>query len=637
MSIRPQYCKVPPEKRFLTSKTRIKTENPIFIDILKKVLVEDNDPFVPEVRFNKGIPSCIRDKVCSEFGIDFSESDEAFVIDAEDGINIYSESERGLLYGCITLAQLTEKGAVDCVLAYDYPLVPVRGIKIYLPAPDDIDFFKQLIEMACYYKYNTVMIEVGGAMEYKRHPEINEGWVEYSRFMNEYSDKTKVIQTQTFDWKKNSIHTENGGGLYLSQETVRELVAYCKERMMNVIPEMPSLSHCDYLLTRHPELAERQDDPYPDTYCPSNPDTYKLLFDVLEEVIEVFEPTEMNIGHDEFYSIGVCEKCREKSAPEIFVDDVLKIKEFLDKHGVKTIIWGEKLLNAYHRGYGPCGGAEYYYKSPKTGEPTHKIPATYTAIEFFPKDVKILNWYWSIDKDYDEVYLKHDLEFIYGNFRGPEFPDWNKRIVRSRLGAIMSNWSALKEDNLQRNGFLYNLVYSYRMFWDKEFENRTYEQLRDEAFRELFRYKYGKALDEAAGKAAAGKADLIEITHTTDKRIEYRSFVDGTFIDMDIYKIGEYVISYEDGTKASIDIVYGGNITNQDVCWDRKLSDTMDKYDLDYLLIEVTYNTLPVKIKGKTYCKFIAKNPYPDKTITGIEIKPSKTGYSIYLDSIRFI
>ena len=33
--------------------------------------------------------------------------------------------------------------------------------------------------MLLYYRYNTVILEVGGAMEYKRHPEINESWESY--------------------------------------------------------------------------------------------------------------------------------------------------------------------------------------------------------------------------------------------------------------------------------------------------------------------------------------------------------------------------------------------------------------------------------------------------------------------------
>ena len=103
---------------------------------------------------------------------------------------------------------------------------------------------------------------------------------------------------------------ENGGGNFLTQEEVRDLADYCRERMLEVIPEVPSLGHCDYLMMGHMDIAERPEDPYADTYCPSNPASYELLFDVLDEVIEVFNPEVINIGHDEYYTIGVCEKCR---------------------------------------------------------------------------------------------------------------------------------------------------------------------------------------------------------------------------------------------------------------------------------------------------------------------------------------
>ena len=31
-----------------------------------------------------------------------------------------------------------------------------------------------MIDLLVYYKYNSIILEIGGAMEYKRHPEINE-------------------------------------------------------------------------------------------------------------------------------------------------------------------------------------------------------------------------------------------------------------------------------------------------------------------------------------------------------------------------------------------------------------------------------------------------------------------------------
>lgn len=149
--------------------------------------------------------------------------------------------------------------------------------------------------MLVYYRYNTVILEVGGAMEYKRHPEINESWVEYCREMGRYPERADEVQNM-FGWVKNSIHFENGGGGWLPQDTVRQLLAYCQQRGLEVIPEVPCLSHADYLLNAHQELAERPYDPFPDSYCPSNPASYELLFDVMDEVVEVFQPRVMQIA-----------------------------------------------------------------------------------------------------------------------------------------------------------------------------------------------------------------------------------------------------------------------------------------------------------------------------------------------------
>ena len=75
------------------------------------------------------------------------------------------------------------------------------------------------------------------------------------------------------------------------------MVRWARQYYVDFIPEVPSLTHSNYLLTRHRELAEVADAEWPDTYCPSHPGSYKLLFDVLDEVIEVVKPQMMHIGH----------------------------------------------------------------------------------------------------------------------------------------------------------------------------------------------------------------------------------------------------------------------------------------------------------------------------------------------------
>jgi len=88
------------------------------------------------------------------------------------------------------------------------------------------------------------------------------------------------------------------------------------------------------------------DDPFPDTYCPSNPKTYEIVFDILDEVIQVFKPKHIHIGHDELYTACVCERCKDKKPADIYAEDVRKISNYLAGKGVGTMMWGEKLLRA---------------------------------------------------------------------------------------------------------------------------------------------------------------------------------------------------------------------------------------------------------------------------------------------------
>ena len=112
---------------------------------------------------------------------------------------------------------------------------------------------------------------------------------------------------------KDSLHTELAGGSYLTKDEVRGIVQYAKARGMNVIPEVQALSHAYYLTVSHPEIAEMSFDIFPDTYCPSNEKSYELYFEVADEVLEVFEPNTVSIGHDEIRVLGWCDKCKEKS------------------------------------------------------------------------------------------------------------------------------------------------------------------------------------------------------------------------------------------------------------------------------------------------------------------------------------
>ena len=647
--IRPQYYKILGTGKQITSKTNISCKMPIIEVMLKQLAKNDccSEAGFSHIYFVSDIPKSIEVKVANELDTSFTDNDEAYVIDVGEDIHVYSRTDRGLFFGCISLLQMMKGRYLDRLLAYDYPVCPERGVKVYLPSERNIDYFKQFVDMICYFKYNTIMIEIGGAMEYKRHPEINDGWIEYCKEMSEYSGKTTKIQNHTYKWYKNSIHVENGEGGFLSQSRVRELVEYCRERMLEVIPEVPSLSHCDYIMLNHQEIAERNDDPYPDTYCPSNPKSYELLFDLFDEIIDVFKPSIINVGHDEYYTISICEKCKDKKAEELFAEDIKKINDYLSKQGIRTMIWGEKLLkDVYIHDAGPFGGAEMKMYFPafhmNDGEVVGTIPATYKAIELIPTDVKILHWSWSLGEELEDQFLEKNMDIVYGNFEGQSFPNWNEHISKGIKGAIISNWSTLDETILQRNGILFGIAYAYFMFWNKKYDDSMYQEVRDRALYELFSYKNKKALvfDKEGNKDGnkEGRIEFIEVLHSTDYKIKYKSFVDGVFTESDVYTLGKYVIEYNDGTIAAIPIVYGENISSRDVSWERKKSKFESTYEIDSHLIEVSLTTLPVRIGEDTFYRLIYSNPYPEKLISNVSIESNvNKKCNIILRSIKFI
>ena len=536
------------------------------------------------------------------FTLDEAICKDAYKLDLSPAaIRVSACDKDGLRFGLQTLLRLCEVRSLPIGTAAMQAKAHCRGIKVYLPEPVPrfIDEWKHMIDIAARYHINTIMIELGGALEYKSHPEINEGWLEYSAFMNEYPGKTNEIRHQ-FNFEKNSIHTANGRGKVLTQKQMKDLIDYCRERGMELIPEMPTLSHCDYLLTRHPELAERTDDPYPDTCCPAKDDYYKLIFDLFDEVIALFQPRIINIGHDEYYSIGLCPECRKKSAPQIFADDITRIADYLRNKGVKTMIWGEKLLDSHFLDGVAIGGSD---RNLPSGQ---HIPATFPAIDLVPQDLEILHWYWSIDRTFEQEYIRHGFPFTFGNFAPEIMPDFNKRMARS-CGYIISNWGDADFRTFQRNNILFQMAYAFALTWSQELDSEDHRLAADWSKRDLYQLRHLREPE-----------DVITIIHNTTADLPHQHFVDGNYIDERRFLIGHHIVKDEEGTEYALPVIYGSNIGSMK-SHGKRIDDPdyiCDCYQIDARFWETTCETLPtVKDEIAWYqCTYL--NPAPGKVLT---------------------
>lgn len=578
-------------------------------------------------------------------GKDIKYNNESYAIIIEDDITILHTSEITKLYALYAIKRYYTRDGISKGIILNSPRVEFRCFRSYLPGKRNIDSFKKFIDMLIAYGHNALMLEIGGAMEYKRHPEINDGWVEYCKIFEEYNGKTEDVQ-RIYKFPKNAIHSDNGEGEYLTYEELKEITDYCNKRHIEIIPEVPSLCHVDYLLYNHPELSEDPEDLLPNNACPSNEEYYKLIFDVLDEVIEVFNPKRINICHDEAYVYGVCPKCKGKDPAKIFGDDIIKMYDYLKSKGVKTMIWGDKIIKAWHG-----GNAAYHWRHPWEGKTVNVqgkelkvrgfscnsgaewaqvlkehpdaeawyVPATYSCIDRMPKDLEVMNWSWSVEDDSEDQLAQAGLYQVYGNFTATGMKNFAQNIAKGVKGVSFSNWGRTDFEALQRTNSLFGLAINAMACWNIDYIESNREENTFKVMNSIYEYLNYDTL----------KGPHIEITHTTNAVIDHDFFYDGYVIIKDDFHIGDYEITYTDGTKEVYPIHWGHNIGNSDIYWGNRDANSLKTAELGGYVVKYIYEpagiSCPVVKDDKTYYKFVIPN---DKEVLDIKLIP-KDEYNV--------
>ena len=440
--------------------------------------------------------------------------EEGYILTVTDRYAVVvANNGRGALYGVESLLQLIREEAgslsIQQMLIKDSPLYPFRGIKLYLPGRDNITFFKRFIrDFVARYKFNTIVLELNANMRLEKHPELNIGTVEFKRHLD--FSRLGRPPGQHMEYQ-NSSHQDNADGDILEKEEVADIVNYIRKFNIEVIPELPSLTHSYYLLFGHESLAENLNQPYPDTYCPLKPEIYEIYFDVLDEYIEVINPAIIHIGHDEWrMEKDVCELCRGKDYGELYAGDLRKIYDYLAKKGVKTAIWGDHLLESVtqkdHRVWKSSAG--YEYRIPGALRPEQ-------VSESIPKDILIFNWFWD-NKDNDRQLSDFGFQQVYGNLR-PDIENWDERkSVMGVSGGAPSSWAATTEMNIGKDQLL-DFLGCANLLWSEHY--LTMEELTFRAepmIRRIFSAMRGKSFPSDEG----GKVTGLDIRSHLNSNLE---------------------------------------------------------------------------------------------------------------------
>jgi hypothetical protein len=432
---------------------------------------------------------------------------EGYVLESGPAAVVVAGSDdAGAFYGLQSLRQMIrrEGRAVSVAGARieDSPHMPFRAIRLYLPGHENIAFFKRFVrDFMALYKFNTVIMEMNGSMRLDRHPEVNAGWLDFAQNL---MDTRRYYPRGPNGTSQNSAHHDTADGEILEKSEVAELVRYAAGHHIEVVPEIPSLTHSYYLLTRHRELAAIKGAEWPDTYCPTDPRTYELLFDVMDEYIEVMKPKMIHIGHDEmFFPLELCHCCAGKDMRELYAYDVNRVHDYLAKKGIQTGMYGDHLIESVR------GAEKKPFKTPAGA--TYHMPGALTpdqVARLIPKDIVIFNWFWHDHRAAEGRGEPNDVKLSDWGFRqahanfNPMIQNYGRRSVRKGvIGGAPSSWAATNEYTFAKD-LLHDFLGTAGLMWsthwtDEERLSKIVQSLVPEIRRSLS----GRPLPSEAGGA----------------------------------------------------------------------------------------------------------------------------------------
>ncbi|MEZ4839732.1 family 20 glycosylhydrolase [Flavobacterium sp.] len=284
-----------------------------------------------------------------------SNGEEYMLLVNTSEISITGVGNAGVFYGIQTLLQLLplerkDEVEIPCLIISDQPKFQWRGMHLDVSRHFfDTEFIKKYIDFLAQYKMNTfhwhLTDDQGWRIEIKKYPKLTEiGAWRNGSMVGHYRD-------QTFDNKKY-------GGFY-TQEEIKEVVAYAKERHITVVPEIEMPGHALAALAAYPEYS-CTGGPFEvgktwgvldDVFCPKD-ETFTFLENILSEVIVLFPSEYIHIGGDECPKTRwkSCSFCQKRMKDEKLKDEhelqsyfIQRIEKFVNSKGRKIIGWDEIL------------------------------------------------------------------------------------------------------------------------------------------------------------------------------------------------------------------------------------------------------------------------------------------------------
>lgn len=345
------------------------------------------------------------------------EAEEGYELDVDnDGVYIKARKAIGLFYGVQTLRQLlpvdidsptARQGVawtIPAVAIKDEPRFGWRGLHLdvsrhFFPK----EFIKKYLDHMARYKLNVFHWHLvdgpGWRMEVDQYPNL----IETGAYR---VDKRK----EAWSWAATEIGKPTDGrpvyGGYYTKDDIREIIAYAKERFIEVIPEIEMPGHSYAALAAYPDLLCVNNDVIgniqfgTDVFCAGNEKSYEFLENVLDETMELFPSKLIHIGGDEVVKTAWhnCPRCQRLMKRENLKDEeelqsyfIRRMANYIESKGREVIGWDEILEGglAENAKVMSWRGMQGGIKSANMGHDVVMAPNSHTYFDLYQGDQEL--------------------------------------------------------------------------------------------------------------------------------------------------------------------------------------------------------------------------------------------------------
>jgi hexosaminidase len=238
------------------------------------------------------------------------ESREAYQLNiGRDGVVIRARSSAGVYYGAQTLLQMVERDAngnarLPYVTVHDWPELAYRGTLVDAGSEGPMLTFEEVerqIDFLAKWKDNQYFFYSEGNIEMRGYPLLNPN----ARF---------------------------------TQQQIREIVAYARQRHVDVVPAVEMYGHLHDLF-RIEKYSDLADFPHGGEFNPNSEKTRAVLQDWSNQLAELFPSKFVDIGFDETWSLQKnAEHAGANSTPvQLFIQQLTFVTNLFHAKG-KTVM-----------------------------------------------------------------------------------------------------------------------------------------------------------------------------------------------------------------------------------------------------------------------------------------------------------